>query len=76
MTRFHRLAVAALCAVATIGAAAPAQAGADGTPADCDTRVERLVEQFYDMADRRSYEDATEWWQARWHAVYTSCFKP
>ena len=76
MTRFHRLAVAALCAGAAIGSAAPAQASTDGTPADCDARVERLEAQFYDMADRRSYEDATEWWQARWHAVYTSCFKP
>ena len=76
MTRFHRLALAALCAVAAIGSAAPAQAGTDGTPADCDARVERLEAQFYAMADRRSYEDATEWWQARWHAVYTSCLKP
>jgi hypothetical protein len=56
--------------------AAPAQAGTDGTPAGCDVRVERLEAQFYDMADRRSYEDATEWWQARWHAVYTSCIQP
>lgn len=73
MTRFHRLALAALCAVAAIGSAAPAHATTDGTPADCDVRVERLVEQFYDMADRRTYEDAADWWQARWHAYWTSC---
>jgi hypothetical protein len=63
MTRFHRrlrVAFVALCAGAAIGSAAPAQASTEGTPSDCDVRVERLVEQFYDMADRRSYEDAAE----------------
>ena len=34
---------------------------------------ERLVAQFYDMADRRSYEAATDWWDARWHAYFQSC---
>jgi hypothetical protein len=31
------------------------------------------VAQFYDMADRRSYEAATDWWYARWHAYFQSC---
>jgi hypothetical protein len=25
------------------------------------------------MADRRSYEDASDWWSARWQAYHTSC---
>ena len=51
-------------------ATAPAQADASQ---DCDTRLAALEAQFYDMADRRSYEEASEWWQARWHAYHTSC---
>jgi hypothetical protein len=31
------------------------------------------VAQFYDMEDRRGYETAAEWWQARWHAYFQSC---
>ena len=68
-----RLSLAALLAAAAISSAAPAYASTDGTPADCDVRVDRLVAQFYDMADRRTYEEATEWWQARWHAIFESC---
>ena len=69
-----RMAFAGLLAVAALGSAAPAQAQTEGgTPGDCDVRLERLVDQFYDMADRRSYEDAADWWQARWHAYHTSC---
>jgi hypothetical protein len=71
MTKF-RIALAALCAAATIGSAAPAQASGGGGQ-DCDARLDNLIAQFYDMADRRSYEDAAEWWQARWHAYYQSC---
>jgi len=71
--RRRRLALAALVAAAAFSSAAPAQASADGTPADCDVRLERLEAQFYDMADRRGYEAATEWWQARWHAYFQSC---
>jgi hypothetical protein len=72
--RRRRLSLAALFAAAAITSAAPAQASpSDTTPADCDVRVERLVAQFYEMADRRSYEAASEWWQARWHAVFQSC---
>jgi hypothetical protein len=63
------LVVGATLAVAAIGSAAPAQASAQ----DCDTRLERLEAQFYEMADRRGYETATEWWEARWHAYFQSC---
>lgn len=70
MTSF-RLAVAAAVAAATLGVSAPAQA--DQSAENCDTRLDRLVEQFYDQADRRGYETATEWWQARWHAYHQSC---
>jgi hypothetical protein len=63
-----RLALGAVLAVAALGSAAPARADAD-----CGTRLEKLEAQFYDMADRRSYETASEWWQARWHAYFQSC---
>ena len=64
-------AFAAALAVAALAAAAPAQA-ADGA-GHCDVKLERLEAQFYEMADRRSWEEAAEWWQARWHAYYQSC---
>ena len=63
------LALAGLLAAAALGSAAPAQADAP----NCDSRLQRLEAQFYDMADRRSYEDAADWWQARWHAYFQSC---
>jgi hypothetical protein len=66
-----RLALVAALATAAIGSASPAYA--DSTPADCDVRLERLEAQFYDMADRRGYEAASEWWEARWHAYFQSC---
>jgi len=72
-TKRGRLAFAGVLAAAAIGSAAPAQAETSGTPADCDIRVERLEAQFAAMADRRGYEAAVGWWDARWHAVYTSC---
>jgi hypothetical protein len=50
-----------------------ASAQADGPQDICDTRLDRLEAQFYAMADRRDYEDASEWWQARWQAYHTSC---
>jgi hypothetical protein len=69
MTKF-RLAVAAAAAAATIGVSAPAQADSADV---CATRLARLVEQFYDQADRHGYDKASDWWQARWHAYYVSC---
>ena len=72
-TRSRRLFAATFIAAALVPAAS---ANADSPQEQCDVRLDRLEAQFYDMADRRSYEDATEWWQARWHAVYTSCLKP
>jgi hypothetical protein len=69
----RRLTVAAAVVAAAIGSASPAQASAGATPADCDVRLERLEAQFYEMADRRSYEAASEWWEARWHAYFQSC---
>ena len=68
-----RLAFAGVLAAAAIGSAAPAQADAGANPGDCDVRLERLEAQFYEMADRRSYEAASDWWQARWHAYFQSC---
>jgi hypothetical protein len=68
-----RLAVAAARAAAAIGSAAPAQADTGAAAADCDARRERLEAQFYEMADRRGYDAASEWWQARWQAYFNSC---
>jgi hypothetical protein len=69
----RRLTLVAMLAAAAIGSAAPAHADVTATAADCDVRLDRLVAQFYNMADRRSYEAASEWWQARWHAYFESC---
>jgi hypothetical protein len=71
--RRRRLGIAALLAAAAFSSSVPAQASTGATPADCDVRLERLEAQFYDMADRRGYEVAAEWWQARWHAYFQSC---
>jgi hypothetical protein len=67
----RRLAIAGVAVAAALGASGTAQA--EPTAEHCDTRLDKLVAQFYDMADRRSYEDAADWWQARWHAYHTSC---
>jgi hypothetical protein len=69
----RRLALVAALATAAIGAASPAYANVEATPGDCDVRLERLEAQFYEMADRRGYEVASEWWEARWHAYFQSC---
>jgi len=66
----RRLSIAALVTVAAVGSAAPAQADAADI---CDVRLDRLEAQFYDMADRRGYEQASDWWQARWSAYHRSC---
>ena len=66
----RRLSIAALVTVAAVGSAAPAQADAADV---CDVRLDRLEAQFYDMADRRGYEQASDWWQARWSAYHQSC---
>ena len=67
----RRLAVAGVAVAAALGAAGSAQA--EPSAEHCDARLDKLVAQFYDMADRRSYEDASDWWQARWHAYHESC---
>jgi len=66
----RRLSIAALATVAAVSSAAPAQADAADV---CDVRLDRLEAQFYDMADRRGYEQASDWWQARWSAYHQSC---
>ena len=69
-TRTRRILAGVFLAAALVPAAS-AQANA---PQDvCDARLDRLEAQFYDMADRRGYEEASEWWQARWQAYHTSC---
>jgi len=71
-TRSRRaLAVAGVAAVAALGSAGAAQA--EPSTEHCDVRLDRLEAQFYDMADRRSYEEASDWWQARWQAYHRSC---
>ena len=68
----RRLGAAVLTAAALAGAAG-SPASADQSASVCDTRLDRLEAQFYAMADRRSYEDASDWWSARWQAYHTSC---
>ena len=71
-TRSRRaLAVAGVAAVAALGSAGAAQA--EPSAEHCDTRLDGLEAQFYDMAERRSYEEASDWWQARWQAYHRSC---
>ena len=71
-TRSRRaLAVAGVAAVAALGSAGAAQA--QPSAEHCDARLDKLEAQFYDMADRRSYEAASDWWQARWQAYHRSC---
>ena len=67
----RRLPIALILATVALGGAAPARA--DQSAENCDVRLDRLQAQFYDMADRRSYEEASDWWQARWHAYFQSC---
>ena len=67
----RRLAIAGVVAAAALGSAGTAQAQTSAE--HCDARLDKLEAQFYDMADRRSYEAASDWWTARWHAYYTSC---
>ena len=68
----RRLGAALLVAAALAGAAA-GPASADDSGAVCDTRLYKLEAQFYAMADRRSYEEASDWWAPRWQAYHTSC---
>ena len=71
-TRSRRaLAVAGVAAVAALGSAGAAQA--QPSAEHCDGRLDKLEAQFYDMAERRSYESASDWWQARWQAYHRSC---
>jgi hypothetical protein len=71
LLRSRRLAIAGVAVAAALGAAGSAQA--DPPAEHCDARLDKLIAQFYDQADRRSYEEASDWWQARWHAYYQSC---
>jgi hypothetical protein len=72
----RRLVLAALVAAATIGSAAPAQAGADASRADCDARLERIEARFRVIEERRGYEAASAWWQVRWQSYYKRCLQP
>jgi hypothetical protein len=67
----RRLAIASIAAAAALGAAGSAQA--EPSAEHCDARLVKLEAQFRDMEERRSWEEAAEWWQARWHAYYESC---
>ena len=73
MTSFQarrRLALAGILAAAAIGSAAPAHADdVSVTAADCEARLQPPEAQFHEMAERRGYEAASEWW----HAHLQSC---
>jgi hypothetical protein len=68
--RSRRLLAATFLAAALVPAGA---AQADAPQETCDVRLERLQAQFYAMAERRGYEEATDWWYPRWQAYHTSC---
>lgn len=72
----RRVALVAVLAAAAVGSAAPAQAQADPSPEQCDTRLERLVDRFYEIEERRGYEAATEWWYVRWEKYWERCLAP
>ena len=69
-TRVRPFLTGAFLAAALVPAAS---ANADTPQEQCDVRLDRLEAQFYDMADRRGYEEASDWWQARWAAYHASC---
>jgi hypothetical protein len=69
-TRARRLFAATFIAAALVPLAS---AQADAPQEQCDVRLDRLEAQFYDMADRRGYDAASDWWSARWQAYHTSC---
>ena len=71
LIRSRRLAIAGIAVAAALGTAGSAQA--QPSAEHCDVRLDKVEAQFYDMADRRSYEAASDWWQARWHAYFESC---
>jgi hypothetical protein len=70
--RRRRFALAALLATAAIGSAAPAQA----SPADCETRLERIEAKFREIEEKRGWEAAAEWWEKRWQRYYERCLAP
>jgi hypothetical protein len=71
-----RLALVAMLATAAIGSAAgPAQAQ-DPSPANCEAKLERLVEKFYRVEEKRGYEYATKWWEPRWERYHEHCVLP
>jgi hypothetical protein len=72
----RRLGLAAILAAAAIGSAAPAQADVGVTRADCDERLERLLERFRDVEERRGWEAASEWWEVHWRVYHKSCVLP
>jgi hypothetical protein len=69
-TRSRRLLAATFLAAALVPAG---PALADAPQENCDVRLERLLAQFYDMEERRGYDEAAEWWAPRWMAYHTSC---
>jgi hypothetical protein len=43
---------------------------------DCEARLEQLEARFHEVADKRGYEAATEWWEKRWQVYYERCLAP
>ena len=72
-TTTRRLLASTFVAAALVPAGS---AQADAPQERCEAREDALELQFYEMADRRSYEAASDWWAKRWHAHYTSCVAP
>jgi hypothetical protein len=69
----RRLSLAAVLLAATVGSAAPAYAGPADKAERCEQRLERILERFRVIEERRGYEAATEWWYKRWPKYHERC---
>ena len=72
----RRIALAGVLAVTAIGSAAPAQADAGDAIERCDTQLERIVDQFRHLEEKRGWYEAAEWWEHAWASYYNRCLAP
>jgi hypothetical protein len=78
VSRF-RLALAAVLAAVAVSPASPAHAHPHHNPSKaerCEQRLDRLEARFYEIAEKRGYEYATEWWEGAWQRYYERCELP
>jgi hypothetical protein len=63
-----------LVATFIAGALVPA-ATAQAAPSQerCDVRLERIEDRFREIEERRGYDAAVAWWDARWARYHERC---